>query len=92
MKLEKTQPALAIFDCYRGQTTPEFYAVLEKHNIIHVPIPANCTDKLQPLDISINKPMKDEVKKRFHQWYSEEVSKQLKTVSVHEVQVVTTDQ
>ena len=31
--------------------------------------------------------MKDEVRSSFHQWYAEEVSKQLKTVSVHEVQV-----
>ena len=84
---EDTTCSCHFFDCFRGQTTPEFKAVLEKH-IIHVPVPANCTtDKLQPLDVSINKPMKDELKRRFHQWYAEEVSKQLKTVSVHKVRV-----
>ena len=85
LQLDKAHPALAIFDCFRGQTTPEFAAALKKHNIIQVPVPANCTDKLQPLDISINKPMKDELRRRFQTWYADEVSKQLKTVSIHEV-------
>ena len=89
LHLDKTHPALAIFDCFRGQTTPEFAEVLKKHNIIQVAVPANCTDKLQPLDISINKPMKDELRRRFHTWYAEEVSKQLRTVSIHEVRVDT---
>ena len=43
-----------------------------------VQVPANCTDKLQPLDVSLNKPVKDEMKKRFQMWYAEEVNKQLK--------------
>ena len=89
LQLDKTHPALAIFDCFRGQTTPEFTAVLKKHNIIQVHVPANCTDKLQPLDISINKPMKDGLRRRFQSWYAEEVSKQLRTVSIHEVRVDT---
>ena len=77
LKLEKTHPALALFDCFRGQTTPDIIALLESHNIIVVQVPANCTDKLQPLDVSLNKPMKDEMKKRFQTWYAEEVQKQL---------------
>ena len=40
-------------------------------------MPANCTDKLQPLDLSVNKHFKDEMKKRFQEWYEEEVQKQL---------------
>ena len=40
-------------------------------------VPANCIDKLQLLDVSLNKPMKDEMKRRFHVWYAEEVQKQL---------------
>ena len=86
-QLDKTHPALAVFDCFRGQTTPDFNAVLQKHNIIQVPVPANRTGKLQPLDISINKPVKDELRRRFHSWYAEEVTKQMRTLSIHEVQV-----
>lgn len=87
LKLEKTQPALAIFDGFRGQTTPDILSLLEKHHIVAVLVPVNCTDKLQPLDVSINKPMKDEMKKRFQSWYAEEVQKQLKEVPVDEVKV-----
>ena len=87
LKLEQTHPALAIFDCFRGQTTPDILAVLESHNIIAVQVPANCTDKLQPMDVAINKPMKDEMKRRFQQWYAEEVQKQLKAIPIEEVKV-----
>ena len=31
LKLEKTHPALAIFDCFRGQTTADFRSLLEHH-------------------------------------------------------------
>jgi len=37
-------------------------------------IPANCTDKFQPLDVSINKEF---LHGWFHEWYASEVSKQL---------------
>ena len=50
-------------------------------------MPANCTDKLQPMDVSINKPVKDEMKKRFQCCYAGEVHKQLKAVTLGEVKV-----
>ena len=87
LKLDKTHPALAIIDCFRGQTTPAFYALLRTFNIISVLVPPNATDKLQPLDISFNKPMKDQIRKRFHMWYAKEVQKQLETVKVTEMTV-----
>jgi hypothetical protein len=87
LDLPASQPALAIFDCFRGQTTPDILTLLEKHNIIAVQVPAHCTDKLQPMDISINKPVKDEMKKRFQSWYAAEVQKQLKDVPLGEVKV-----
>lgn len=40
-------------------------------------VPANCTDWLQPLNISVNKPAKDFLHGKFQHWYSEEVRKQL---------------
>ena len=87
LKLAKSHPALALYDCFRGQTTDEFKSPLEKHNIVTVPIPANCTDKLQPMDISINKPMKDALQKKFQSWYAAEIQKQLKEVPVDKVKV-----
>ena len=87
LKVGPTHPALAIFDCFRGQTTEDFLMLLDKHNIRYVQVPPNCTDKLQPLDIAINKPLKDELKKQFHTWYASEVQKQLETTPVHDVKV-----
>ena len=77
LKLEASYPAITIFDGFKGQTTNDIRALLNSHNIIPMQLPANCTDKLQPLDISINKPMKDHIKAKFQQWYANEVRKQL---------------
>ena len=49
--------------------------------------PPDCTDKLQPMDVSINKPMKDGMRTRFQTWYASEVQKQLKDVPVDQVKV-----
>ena len=86
LKLEKTYPGSAIFDGFRGQTTPDIQSLLEKHCIIAVLVQANCTNKLQPMDVSSNKPLKDEMK-RFQVWYADEVQKQLEDVSVDQVKV-----
>ena len=48
-----------IFDQFKAQTTEGFLAALESYNISFVKVPAHCTDRLQPLDLSINKPVKD---------------------------------
>lgn len=75
LKLEKCHPALAIIDRFCGQTTPDFLFLLESHNIVPIIVPANCTNKLQPIDISINKPIKDKLRCRFRDWYASEVEK-----------------
>lgn len=87
LKLEALYPAMAIFDGFKGQTTSDIRALLNSHNIVAMQLPPNCTDKLQPLDISINKPMKDHMKAKFQQWYANEVRKQLETISVKQVKV-----
>ena len=45
--------------------------------ILYVTIPNNCTDRLQLLDLSVNKPAKDFVRARFQDWCGEEICKQL---------------
>lgn len=57
--LEDDYPALAIFDNFKGQETGEIMELLEEHNVHVVKLPANCTDRLQPMDISVNKAVKD---------------------------------
>ena len=51
--------SLVIFDEFKGQTTDNVLACLKENNVFYVKVPANCTDRLQPLDVSTNKPAKD---------------------------------
>ena len=76
--LSASHPALVLFDHFKGQTTEECLKVLERNHIHHVLIPENCTDRLQPLDVAVNKPVKDFMKAKFQKWYAEQVAKQLK--------------
>ena len=57
--LSDDYPALAIFDNFKGQVTDDVMQLLEDHNVHVVKLPANCTDRLQPMDISVNKAAKD---------------------------------
>ena len=36
-------------------------------------VPANCTDRLQPLDVCVKKPLKDHMKQSFVAWYFDKV-------------------
>ena len=58
LKLSKSHSCLVIFDTFKGQTTPNFLQILED-NISVVEVPPNCTDRLQPLDLAVNKLLKD---------------------------------
>ena len=81
LKLGKEQATLAIFDHFRGQLTAQVTDLLEKHNIQAVLVPACCTDRLQPLDISVNKAAKSFLRSEFQQWYSNEITQQLNSMT-----------
>ena len=46
---------------------------MEKNNIHTVTVPANTTDRLQPLNVSVNKPAKDFLRGKFNEWYAETI-------------------
>ena len=68
---------MVLFDAFKGQTTDSTYQLLEQNNISVVNIPANCTNKLQPMGLSINKSLKEVLKKQFGDWCSQMVFKDL---------------
>jgi len=70
------QRALCIFNNFKAQLTEEVLKVLEVNNFDVAYIPANCTDCLQPLDLSVNKPVKDFLKGKFELWYSDQMLEQ----------------
>ena len=41
-------------------------------------VPPNCTDRLQPLDISVNKAAKEFLRSCFQEWYASKIAFQLK--------------
>lgn len=77
LDLPLAQKALVIFDCFRGQITEKFLSTLESNHLVYVTVPPNCTDKLQPMDLSVNKCAKDYLKKEFQTWYANEVARKV---------------
>ena len=69
------KPALVIMDNFKGQSTTEINELLEANDIHVSLLSPNTTDKLQPMDVSVNKPAKDFLKQRFEEWYASEVTK-----------------
>ena len=58
LKFVKIHPALLIFDNFKAQCTKDLLTFLDDKNIHVLLIPVNYTDKLQPLDLSVNKAYK----------------------------------
>lgn len=77
LNLEPDHRALVIFDNFNAQCTKEFLTLLENNNCNVVLVPPNCTDRLQPLDLSLNKPAKTFLRGQFEEWYSTQVCSQL---------------
>jgi len=88
LKLSPSHPCLVIFDSFKGQTTQEFLDTLERNDILVVEVQPNCTDRLQPLDLAVNKPLKDQMKKQFHLWYAGEIKKKMSDKSGNGKKVV----
>lgn len=70
------QKSLLVFDCFRGQITKDFRSLLKSKRLLYATVPPNCTDKLQPMDLSVNKCAKDFLKSEFQQFYAAEVVNQ----------------
>ena len=53
-----------------------------------VEIPPNCISRLQPLDLAVNKPLKNQMKRHFQQLYSEEVEKRIRSSASNDEKLV----
>ena len=54
LQLESDHPALLLFDNFKAQCIKDLLKLLDTKKINVVIIPGNCTDRLQPFDLSIN--------------------------------------
>ena len=79
--VEQTRESLgedkAAVDNFKGRFTIAMTDLLEKHCIHSCLLPPNTTDRLQLMDISVNKPVKAFLKEQFQKWYSAQVTQQL---------------
>jgi len=78
LKLGVNYTALLLFDNFKAQCTQELLTLLDDNFITVLLIPPNCTDRLQPMDISINKPAKDFLRREFKSWYTKQVCSQFR--------------
>ena len=66
--------------------TENILKMLEAH---HIPVViANCTDRLQPLNVSVKKAAKESFHSQFQEWYSEKICQQLQVGTSSAVQPV----
>ena len=77
LRLPCDHHALVIYDKFKGQCTPAILQLLEENNVDVVFVPANCTDRLQPLDVSVNKAAKDFMRDQFQRWYADQIQQQV---------------
>ena len=77
LKLSDGYPAVVLFDVFKGQCQENLFELLEENHIFYILIPTNCTDQLQPMDLSVNKPAKDFLRQKFQHWYAQIICNQL---------------
>ena len=88
LQLNTNHPSLVIFDRFRGQCTDQVLSLLIANNVHLLIVPANCTDRLQPLDISVNKAAKEFLRREFQNWYAAQVCHQMQHQEEHALQPV----
>ena len=71
------QTALVIMDVFKGQVTPVVLDLYKESNIVVVLVPANMTNHLQPLDLTVNGYVKRFMRAKFNSWYSSQLRRQL---------------
>ena len=57
--------------------------ILTKENIHALHAPANCTDRFQPMDLSVNKSVKEFMRNKFSEWYASQMLKQVEKGTDH---------
>ena len=53
--LDLKHTGLLMLDEFKGQTISRVLNLLQSNDLMYVIIPPNCTDRLQPLDVSVNR-------------------------------------
>ena len=72
LKHSKSEQSLVVLDSFKGHTTEFVFHTFERANCLVSVIPGGCTSVLQPVDVSLNKPFKDVLRKEWVQYIIEQ--------------------
>ena len=86
--LNDNKAAVVIMDNFKGQTTNNILSLLEANDIYVCLLPSNTTDRLQPMDLSVNKPAKSFLKAKFEEWYALQLAEKLEENSIDELEPI----
>ncbi|CAH2275912.1 Pogo transposable element with KRAB domain, partial [Pelobates cultripes] len=59
-----------VWDMFRAHTSDDIKKLAKSSQVTLAVIPGGLTSVLQPLDVCLNKPFKDRVRKKWHEWMS----------------------
>ena len=71
--LDLKHTELVILDEFKGQITSRVLNLLQSNDLMHIIVPPNCTDWLQPLDVSVNQAAKQFLQSKFENWYADNI-------------------
>lgn len=66
------QPSMLVLDAFKGHTTEKVKQLIKECGSDFVCVPGGMTSQLQPLDVSVNKPFKDNFKRLYNEWLCSE--------------------
>ena len=72
MQYTQRKPSLLVLDSFSAHVTDEIKSMFARCNTTVIVIPGGCTSVLQPLDVSINRPFKDHLRKCWQQYMVEQ--------------------
>ena len=62
LKYTKKKHCLLVFDSFKAHFVDDVLQALKRANASNVVLPGGCTSKAQPVDVSLNRPIKDTVR------------------------------
>ena len=88
LRRNSDQMALLIIDVFRDQMTEPVLSIKE-YSICLVKVPANMTDIFQSLDLTVNRLAKSFSKRKFTQWCSPQIQRDMKSrKDINEIEVI----
>jgi hypothetical protein len=67
----REDPVMLVYDSFRGHLEDSIKKGFRESDVYLAVIPGGLTSKCQPLDVSINKPFKDNLRKEWHSWMAD---------------------